>query len=252
MPELPLELERQIFELAVRSDPKNAYLKLKLSLVARRFSVWVDVVFYEFVTILSKRGANRFMELVPSKPPGFFAATVKALCLTYSVPAAQAFDVLSECSGLHRLACWIDHSKSPELDFPLLVSQFSLTELSIELEHFLNLPDSSACFSDLTHVHLTHVALALGTDHLTEAFKAVFTGCPSVQVFMITYSDNSSERREQLAKDCSFDVRTVVADRATVTPIADWENVNLSQENMWTYAEGIIALRKAPAARAAA
>ncbi|KAJ7508531.1 hypothetical protein B0H11DRAFT_1902151 [Mycena galericulata] len=266
MPSLPYELECEIFELAVRLNPQNASLKLNLSLVARRVSCWVDLVFYEYVSITSKLNAKKFLKLIRSKPPGFFATTVKALCLVYTVTAALAFEILSECTGVRCLACWVDQRRLPE--FTLLVNPLPLDRLSIDFGHFLALPTLSTCLSTLTHIHisfwhplttsdisqlaegisrlprLTHVALALDSDYRTDprAVERVTSSCPSVQIFVIA-SDKDADY-QKLAKDYSFDARIVVPSHF-LNPRLDWEAANFGQENMWTYAERVIAQRKA-------
>ncbi|KAJ7719203.1 hypothetical protein B0H16DRAFT_1607271 [Mycena metata] len=61
---LPPELQREILEIAIRINSRDAAVKLHLSLVAHRFHSWVDQVFYESVTIGSSQSADKFLKLV--------------------------------------------------------------------------------------------------------------------------------------------------------------------------------------------
>ncbi|KAJ7290193.1 hypothetical protein C8J57DRAFT_1275389 [Mycena rebaudengoi] len=88
------------------------------------------------------------------KPQGFFANVVRALCIPYQVDAKNASKIVTACSGVRRLACWVDSRVAPDL--PLLISRLPLTRLDIEFEHFLEIPlDTSIWRSTLTHLGLT-------------------------------------------------------------------------------------------------
>ncbi|KAJ7047305.1 hypothetical protein C8F04DRAFT_1246976 [Mycena alexandri] len=177
MPDLPPELEREIFELAARDNrlpakhneyrplakhncedrllaKRNCEDRLALCLVARRVRHWVDLIFFKMVTVLDASEASRFLRLIQSnlKPPGFFAA-VKILCLTYSRAASHACGILAACTQVEYLACWVDFGGHP--DFPQLFSQLPLRRLSMEVTHFLRIPlTPSMWFSKLTHLEL--------------------------------------------------------------------------------------------------
>ncbi|KAJ7290195.1 hypothetical protein C8J57DRAFT_1275391 [Mycena rebaudengoi] len=160
LPKLPPELECQIFETAARDyrDHLQSTQVINLSLVARRVHFWVEPVFLEVIALLDKGHAEKFLKLVDMKPEGFFANVVRALCLPYHVDAKNASRILSICTGVRMLACWVDSLDAPDL--PLLISacisRLPLTRLEIEVEHFLDIPlDTSTWLSSLTHLDLT-------------------------------------------------------------------------------------------------
>ncbi|KAJ7794286.1 hypothetical protein B0H14DRAFT_2622002 [Mycena olivaceomarginata] len=111
MPELPSELEHEIFTIAFWSSGRDVALKLTLCLVARHVQFWIKCLFYEVVSILGDHCANRFLSLVNLKPPGFFTV-VKCLCITYSVKVATAYSILAACTAVESLACWVDSDGS--------------------------------------------------------------------------------------------------------------------------------------------
>ncbi|KAJ7188966.1 hypothetical protein C8R46DRAFT_1206077 [Mycena filopes] len=214
MPDLPPELEREIFELAFRQDPKNVPLKLTLCSVAHRVQTWIDLIFYEFVPIEKDHDAQRFLGLIDSnlKPPAFFSA-VKILCLTLFVSATNALRILNACPGVEMLACWVNFRTQPEFpEFITLVKRLPLRRLSLELAHLLRLllptagETSAGWLSNLTHLfivvwnnnateqisalrrlpHLTHLAAGLGPPYGLGAqhVALVCSTCPSLRVFV--------------------------------------------------------------------
>ncbi|KAF7346389.1 hypothetical protein MSAN_01866800 [Mycena sanguinolenta] len=255
MPTLPSELEREIFEIAIRDNHNNAAWKLNFSLVARRVQYWIDLVYYEVVTIKTPVQAHKFLELVDWKPHDFFALAVKSLCIAYSISAVDASRILSVCSNVQQLACWVPWEKSPNLT-QLLNSLCRLNQLSIETGHFLSiLRSQSTPFPGLTHLelkwwlssprtsldlgalpNLTHVSLSRAGR--SEAESVCLT-CASLQVLVI----------QKLApeEEYAFDARIVMApsDITYGEPVEVWEDVAFRRpENMWAYAENVVLSRK--------
>ncbi|KAJ7150306.1 hypothetical protein C8R46DRAFT_1305945, partial [Mycena filopes] len=110
VPSLPIELQREIVEIAIRTNPKDRAVKLNLSLVAHHFQFWVDRVFYESVSIFNSKQLDQFLNLVHVKPAGFFATIVKVLSLHFhfrdiSADARMA-RVLDVCPGVQALQCF--------------------------------------------------------------------------------------------------------------------------------------------------
>ncbi|KAJ7762392.1 hypothetical protein DFH07DRAFT_814215 [Mycena maculata] len=269
MPALPLELEREIFELAVISDRRNAMLKLNLSLVARRVAIWVDFVFYESVTISHSRSVDKFLTLIQSKPTGFFTRIVKALCLVCSVGASPAFDILSHCTTVQRLACFVDlhHQSQSVPSLPLLIGRLPLRRLSIESDHFLCLTATTSTWSEnLTHIYLvfwgplspsdtsrlaqsinrlprlTHLALDFVDSPIRPLVEAVHSA--TLQVLLVS-SSNYDEG------DYSFDDARIVACDPPIGDITLPDSRIHWEEKMWSYGESIIALRKVSATQTA-
>ncbi|KAF8178655.1 hypothetical protein K438DRAFT_1270373 [Mycena galopus ATCC 62051] len=256
MPELPSELEREIFGLAFRSSGRDirVALKLTLCLVARRVQFWIDPLFYALVTLKDELHAGKFLGLIQSnlKSPGFFKA-VEALCIPFKVAGATACGILSACTQVRSLACWVDIQDSLEL--PLLVSRLPLRRLSIEVGHFSNIPITPSTLpwlSELTHIelvpwwkdysdqvfsnlrhlpHLTHVAFDPGQmtddmDHIT----MVCSCCSSLQVLALLETPPSGE---------VHDHRIVSLTRENPEPLEDWEASYFGLEDLWSLAQAI-------------
>ncbi|KAJ7492084.1 hypothetical protein FB451DRAFT_1020958 [Mycena latifolia] len=209
MPTLPVEVEREIFEWAVRSDCKNAANKLNLSLVAQRVQLWVDLIFYESVTISSNNG-DKFTDLFDlPKYQGFFARTVKILTLPYLARPDQIWRILSVCTGVQMLGCWFGGSLEEHSPWYLhfLLSQLPLRRLSIEYIHFATIPSTSSTWlSSPTHLdlsfwedrplvlsdlkqslhrlpRLTHAGLSFSTSDQTHA-EVICSGCANLQLLL--------------------------------------------------------------------
>ncbi|KAJ7179077.1 hypothetical protein C8R46DRAFT_623581 [Mycena filopes] len=254
MPDLPVELEREIFELAYNLDYRD---RLSLCLVAHRVQQWIDVLFYKMVTFREgpdSPKADNFLRLVNSnlKPPGFFAA-VKILCLTYSNGASNACDILAACSQVERLACWVDFGGHRA--FPRVLSRLPLRRLSIELRHFFRIPLASPCISELTHLELvawqdydaaslsalahlpslTHVALnsGLGTvEEEVEHVAVVCSGCLHLQVLILIVNSLS------VIRTVACDPRIVLQERLD-NLVGDWEAPHFGLPDMWDRADAI-------------
>ncbi|KAJ7033405.1 hypothetical protein C8F04DRAFT_1104641 [Mycena alexandri] len=257
MPNLPRELEREIFELALRGDRRNTDLKLALCMVARRVQIWIDLIFYEMVMVRDDHHAGRFLSLVDSniKPPAFFSA-VKILCLPFYVSAPNAYRILTACTAVELLACWSNCVNHPE--FSSLIGQLPLRRLSLELTHLSRVPATRGTWlSSLTHMyiimwvdkdilgllatikrlpHLTHVALDCGiVDFSAEHAAVVCSSCPSIRVLVILILLESCEIEEE-----ANDYRVVVQNILPRDPIADWEAPYFDLPDMWSRAEATI------------
>ncbi|KAJ7754249.1 hypothetical protein DFH07DRAFT_1029780 [Mycena maculata] len=142
MPELPRELEREIFELAIGSNRHNAAFKLTLNLVAHRVHLWVDRVFYEVVSISGKRHAAKFLDLIDSnsKSSGFFSV-VKALSLRVMIQETQIHKILSACSAVQLLDCYAHCWPGSVWKRTLLaIVQLPLRRFSVNFEFVSEIP----------------------------------------------------------------------------------------------------------------
>ncbi|KAJ7781174.1 hypothetical protein B0H16DRAFT_1299563 [Mycena metata] len=257
MPDLPCELEREIFELAVISNRKD---RLTLCLVARRVQHWVDLIYWKMVTIHRPNSpeAGRFLRFIQSnlKPPGFFAA-VKILCLTYSRAAEDACGILAACTQVQRLGCWVDFGGHP--DFPQLVSQLPLRRLSMEVNHFLRIPlTPSTWLSYLTHLELvawhdydaaslsvlahfprlTHVCVNAGFEGGREHAAVVCSSCPLLRVLIFVVNDLLASR------SLAYDHRIVLQERLQ-NIVGDWEAPYFGLPDMWDRADAIVEEQRA-------
>ncbi|KAF7347349.1 hypothetical protein MVEN_01490600 [Mycena venus] len=254
---LPLELQREIFEIAVRSNHKNAALKLNLSLVASHVHLWsvVDRIFYESVSIIGFTGAIKFLDLINLKPPGFLATTVKTLLLHF-IPADDCVRILSACSGVQSLAVW--NARMQTTLFPQ-ISQLSLRRLCmsfVPVTDILAAATIPAWLSNITHLdihcldapnfaifgrlpNLTHVTLPLN-EAVPLIANAVCASCPTLQIVVIVCGKLPATA---VIDSYSFDLRIVVA----VFPsddVGDWEASHFGLPDMWTSAERVVAKRK--------
>ncbi|KAJ6485108.1 hypothetical protein C8R47DRAFT_980541 [Mycena vitilis] len=250
MPDLPSELEREIFELAYRCSGREPVLKRALCLVARRVKFWIDRIFYEMVSLKDNGQAERFLNLIGSNPKKRnLLKAIKTLCVPYAVAASNASRILKACSEVESLAFWVDCTYDLR---PLdLLSQLPLLRLSMEAHHFSNTPVSTSTWlSRLTHIELfawknydaselyklgapprlTHVALStlkMGSEHAA----IVCSCCLSLQILVLlkdAYDDQKPVFR--------YDPRVVVQD-APEDIIGDWEASYFGRPDMWYRAE---------------
>ncbi|THU90900.1 hypothetical protein K435DRAFT_863925 [Dendrothele bispora CBS 962.96] len=103
IPELPSELEREIFELAARTHKGTA---LNLALVSRRTQIWMERLLYQSIVLDSTDQLRHFLRTVAVRPPSFFAEYVKRLYLTTFVDLDTALQLLSVCTGITHLTSW--------------------------------------------------------------------------------------------------------------------------------------------------
>ncbi|KAJ7682740.1 hypothetical protein DFH06DRAFT_1389901 [Mycena polygramma] len=238
MPDLPSELEREIFELAYRCSGREPTLKRALCLVARRVKYC---------------HAERFLNLIGSnlKQPNLLRA-IKTLCVPYAVAAANAGRILEACSEVESLACWVDCTYDLR---PLdLLSQLPLLRLSIEAHHFSNTPVSTSTWlSRLTHIELfawrnydaselyklgalprlTHVALStlkMGSEH-----AAIVCSCCLILQILVLLKDAYDDQKPVFR----YDPRVVVQD-APEDLIGDWEASYFGRPDMWYRAEAAL------------
>ncbi|KAF8178654.1 hypothetical protein K438DRAFT_1977885 [Mycena galopus ATCC 62051] len=262
MPELPSELEREIFRLAFRSSGRDTRvpLKLTLCLVARRVQFWIDPLSYALVTLKDELHAGKFLGLIQSnlKSPDFFKA-VETLCISFKVAGATACGILSACTQVRSLACWVDMKDSPEL--PFLVSRLPLHRLSIEIGHFSNIPvapSTSIWLSELTHIELipwrwryysdqvlsnlchlpslTHVAFDPGKMNGTGRAAMICSCCSCLQVLILL--ETHSEPMD--------DYRVVLGQRKS-NLVEDWEAPYFGLEDVWSRAQTIADQQKVEA-----
>lgn len=190
---LPHELQREIIVAAYRNVPGSA---LKLITVAHKVNDWIQPYIYRIVT-LGREDSDLFLRTMDMKPPEFFAAHVKHLCLSISVTAQKAIRILSVCTGVVELALWVNfggprslfapgaepnHNPTPPA-FPspansssepvanpgVYLAALALRRLSIEHKHivsFFAAPRSvrPAWYSTLTHLEVVFWERVLAPD----------------------------------------------------------------------------------------
>ncbi|KAJ7455928.1 hypothetical protein B0H11DRAFT_229598 [Mycena galericulata] len=206
--------------------------------------------------------SNSFLNLIAEQTPGFSAVAVKRLYLVYWVTAAQAVEIFSKCTAVQHLGCFVNEEGCPDL--PLAVSRLSLSQLSINLSHFLTLPvtsltrvthldlifwesarspDISSLIQSLHHLpQLTHLALAFNPSAENPAHtKAICANLPNLRVVVVIHDDTLVNYTGlELPNVYSCDPRLVVIPRNTEIMIKDWEAVDSKSFDMWAHAESLL------------
>ncbi|KAJ7045039.1 hypothetical protein C8F04DRAFT_522082 [Mycena alexandri] len=265
---LPPELQREIFEIAMKLNHEDAEVKLNLNLVADHVHFWVDHAFYRVVEISDSDSAAIFLTLVNSKPQNFFATAVKVLLLMSSLRTTemQIAQILHACRGVESLAFWAPDYNSP---LPLLVGKLPLRRLSLEFPNLVNTLGESTLpvwLSGLTHLDLawelrvkvsdlsgtlqqltglTHIALDGRLSQAAHA-RAVTESCPALQVLLIVEAEEEGEgvfQSGEITKAYSFDHRIVLVFREPPSIARDWVAPYFGLDDMWASAEHVIAER---------
>ncbi|KAJ7090893.1 hypothetical protein B0H15DRAFT_930351 [Mycena belliarum] len=155
IPELPYELEREIFELTARAHPKCAP---QLALVASHVQTWVEAVIYETIVLgPTSDKQNLFWRTFTSRRPLFFARNIRALHLTTGFSFSQGRQLIAVCTNLSTLTSWTNPLTTRE-EFCALLSP-NLRHLSVNAS-ILWSPEGPTTGPDLTHPvfkRLTHL-----------------------------------------------------------------------------------------------
>ncbi|KAJ7045023.1 hypothetical protein C8F04DRAFT_1067448 [Mycena alexandri] len=263
VPMLPPELQREIFEIAVRFSPQDSTVKLNLSLVARHVQSWVEREFYKSVTISSSKGAAEFIQLANLKPPGFFTMAVHTLLISNfpgGLMEAQIIALLSICAGVQCLAFW--HRNFPGRD--PVINQLSLRRLFMPLSDVQNNIEGTTtphCLSGVTHLNmaffdpvdvsdleilgrlpcLTHVALHVCAV-LPPHVLVVITSCPALRALVIIF-ESTDLIRDEIAQVYSFDPRIVLLNHPSVTSSGEAGSACFGLDGVWVCADHIITHR---------
>ncbi|KAJ7112772.1 hypothetical protein C8R43DRAFT_1040472 [Mycena crocata] len=177
--DLPVELEREIFELAAKADVRTA---LRLAIVARRVQVWVEPIIYSRVVVAhapaaslqlsyahdiqwerSARGRRskkapqipvlRFIRTIPFRPASFFARHVKQLLLG-NLTEPELVTVLSTCTGIAELGWWSSTATAPVM---AALATLKIDRLSVDRSFDLlaAATPAAAMFANVTHLDIT-------------------------------------------------------------------------------------------------
>ncbi|THV04774.1 hypothetical protein K435DRAFT_648876 [Dendrothele bispora CBS 962.96] len=255
--DLPVELGRDILEIAARTHHRNA---LNLALVSRQISEWIRPVIYEMVT-LGSSDAILFIRTMDSTPASFFARNVRVLCLTVSTRPADAFRILQTCTGVTSLACWVDfHRVAPRVPFQVPLAQLPLRRLSVEIGQFMELPLPHCLWlTTLTHLNLifwvrhgsievpglelfpslTHLSISLrGSDVDETSLIGLLSAGRFLRILCIVLDEHEYEHIGD--RDTTvIDPRIVYMPRSDNVP--DWEAPYRGQPDTWFHAEEAVA-----------
>ncbi|KAJ7017167.1 hypothetical protein C8F04DRAFT_1157365 [Mycena alexandri] len=194
--DLPVELEREIFELAASTDVGTA---LRLATVARRVQAWVEPIIYSRVVvahapevdriaqqsraILAGRIARvhaskktpkeaqipRFIRTIPLRPASFFSRHVKSLHVG-NLTEPELVAALSACTGISELGWW-----SATVDPAVAAALHSLRLLRLSVDHSFDFARLTTphLLSTLTHLDLVFHNSSHPTFPLLEHFTAL-------------------------------------------------------------------------------
>ncbi|KAJ7150181.1 hypothetical protein C8R46DRAFT_498307 [Mycena filopes] len=256
MPLLPIELQREIFEMAIRTSYKDAVVKLNLSLVAHHVHFWVDQVFYESVEISNSAEVAPFFKLVNSKPAGFFTTAVKALSLYY-ISEPDLDRVLAICPRIQLLSCALLLPLPPRLNsLPLRRLCLDMPKSLAEIMNTGSAAEPAWC-STLTHLDLGFTRLPFDMQMVPMLSRlpgltnfalhtlltnrplanAVCTSCPNLRV-LVLYSMGDDEHAAVEYRDAPK-VVVVNADF-----LQEWDTSVQGLPDFWTEAESVVAGRK--------
>ncbi|KAF7304556.1 hypothetical protein HMN09_00858300 [Mycena chlorophos] len=269
IPRLPLELEREIFELAAWHDKPTM---LVLILVASRVRVWIEPLLHRVFHTETKEDIQALHDRLTNNPA--HAASLRYLLVTCSTPEVYpALEyILRACSNLVDLGIWVDSKPADDLA-RLEVTSPRVTHLSLKLEHLAgDLPGHRrrifapdlGCFASLTHLDLidSKPASELGAimqllkspvlpslrylaiaDAKTEVYLAILAlPRPLPLRILCAYGDSVHEDQEAQVPDLRF---CVVYSREYTD---DWTQAAWRKAGFWELAEGRVADRRAKAA----
>ncbi|KJA18362.1 hypothetical protein HYPSUDRAFT_218282 [Hypholoma sublateritium FD-334 SS-4] len=248
-PFFPIELEKKIFELAVRQSPQCA---TSLMLVAARVHNWIASIRYSVAHHLAGQvypGRKIYMpthyvhEYMPDIK--YYGPFVKHLLVGGDLTVNDINKMLLSCPNVIEFGLWSPH---PAREFLLCFRELKLERLSANLSS-LNLADPA--FSQLTHLDVTdlgttwqqwqaltyiprlsHVAINKSVD--TDILIRLLRHCPKLEILMIVKNSDCWEKHEALITDPRF-----VMMHITRYVVSDWANGAAGKGDMWDGAEAI-------------
>ncbi|TFK74228.1 hypothetical protein BDN72DRAFT_955862 [Pluteus cervinus] len=262
-PRLPSELEREIFELAARSDPSN---RLNYLLTAQRTNIWLEHIIYETVTQVYRAGRadNSLTFPVPSE----HRRRVRDLLLGGTVDSALATEALKQCPEVTNLALWCSVTRDTldiisHLPLRRLSADFYRLMISINRDNtYTRLPLSS--FQGLTHLEfssycsdwqecrelaelprLTHLSFNKGAPSVV--LRGALAECKAMQVlvWLVFHYDNSPlfECQPKTHVASVKEKRLVHLSQPADAIVSNWLAETRGDKCYWDFAEMIISKR---------
>ncbi|KAJ6538382.1 hypothetical protein DFH09DRAFT_1398769 [Mycena vulgaris] len=267
---LPIELERDIFEITAFLDPRSI---LKLILLASRVKTWIEPILYRVISVTESHRINRrritsatWLKMLESKPASFFHAHVCHVALTSMATAHELVHGLSKCGGTLNLGLF---QVETGVGFLASIAKMPLRRLATDLKPLFgsrNVDMGHSIFSRLTHLDLfdvddyashewparfsqipclTHLSFNL-TSHRMQDHHALFHGvlshCKLLEVLILVCSDEHLllERLEDYHY-FGDDARSVLM--AVDDFLEDWEISADGGADYWVRAESFIRKR---------
>ncbi|TFK44099.1 hypothetical protein BDQ12DRAFT_660917 [Crucibulum laeve] len=269
-PELPFELLRDIFELAIATTPGCA---VKFALVSSTAQEWIESIIYKTIVLdLPVKKTKLFLQTLESRQPTFFAAKVKNLHVTTFVSFPEVQQILSVCTGLDNLTCWADVQPFNELRPLIPVNR--LQKLSIKIETFWGIStgfryfdaEMFPCLSHLEIVNppcddsslkvdweglcklpkLTHLAIgslwAITHNHVVEVIRMLLEKSDTLQALLIISMDDDFIElvKEHGLRDNPRVVVMPTFDSFAETEAEYWKAVVQGGPDFWTAADKVV------------
>ncbi|KAG5642160.1 hypothetical protein DXG03_003544 [Asterophora parasitica] len=226
---------------------------------------------YETVTLSPTQVSEGFLYTINSRPPSFFTANVKSLCIPGDIHPDAALRVLTVCQGVVNLAFWISDYRPTPPPFSAIAS-LRPQRLSLNTGGLFGriCPDfTHPFFEQVTHLEvvdwpgmlisgshfqllpaLTHLALDL--DQLDELvikqLRLILETCERLRVLLclVRYAVDIPVASAALAGlDDGVGKLAVLSEGSDV--LENWEGslAGSSDTSLWTYAEQINEAKKA-------
>ncbi|CAK5276512.1 unnamed protein product [Mycena citricolor] len=163
---MPLELLRLIFEWVAEEDFATALVLVRVSRAVQR---WVEPSLYSTVQLSRPQTSGAFIRTIEgsrTKPPMFFAAYVKSLCILFDMPSEHMLRITSVCTGIDNLTTWFLPSQSQISAPPLSVARAlaAIQPRRISVWHGITHPHPTdrypfegPVFSRVTHLNITNI-----------------------------------------------------------------------------------------------
>ncbi|TFK73867.1 hypothetical protein BDN72DRAFT_834200 [Pluteus cervinus] len=245
-PRLPLELEREIFTVALRQQPRDAR---NLFLVARRVAEWLNPVFYGVVSAYTGKEWPPSLSLSQIEP---YAYHVRHLNCSQSL----AVPLLQCCPNISNLAVWTYISRR---DFENVL-KLPIRRLSIKITKFFKVSRASLTFwSRITHLDvsnrhswdargilphfraLTH--LAMFADLSAGLVEDCLLYGKGVKALLLLSDETGGGKLLEVNPSSDEDLRIIRVVFGYLY-IEDWQEGAWGRMDMWAFADEVIKRRQ--------
>ncbi|KAF7368607.1 hypothetical protein MVEN_00184600 [Mycena venus] len=267
---LPVELEREIFELTAFLHPE---CMLALVLVARRVKIWIKPMLYQTISVhqhmfkceFSRLPLRAVAKLITSQPVALRYHT-RHICFAGVQMSEMVVDLLSRCGVAENLA--FIKTPCPAALLPIL-GALPLQRLSLALSHSFQLfpwpnpfDGRHSIFSQLTHLdildphveidewrtwsglaqipRLTHLSTRT---HMSESvLHGVLQHCKLLQVLVWVYGIQELLDENRARAELTDDPRFVTLVSGEL--LLDWEAGARGGEDYWARANALVKKRR--------
>ncbi|KAJ7127593.1 hypothetical protein C8R43DRAFT_1210837 [Mycena crocata] len=253
---LPVELEREIFELTARLHPQCMPVLL---LVAQRVKIWYR---YFFRKSVYRRSPGEISNMMRAKQASFFHERVRHICFARTSDPQDIAKILVVCTAAVNIAFF---NAEVGASLPPVLAALPLQRLSATLGDLFypSAPDlEHPLFANITHLdildwrdggwdmwdglaglpRLTH--LSFNDDISNSVCQGALDDCSALEVLVIVWS-----RRVVLEED-PYDRAELTVDSRFVMIVVtkyleDWETGARGGEDYWSRADQFVKKRRA-------